>query len=284
MHNSVSVVITAYDRPDFLQQAVQSVINQTVKPIEIIVVDDCSPHNIASELSDSTDPPVIYHRLTENRGANHARNVGIGLAKGQWIAFLDDDDAWQPNKLERQLERLAAAPDAIGCLSSFANIESGKPKAKLGTERVELEALKANNPYCGMSGVMALKSALEEEPFDESLPCAQDWDLFIRLARRGTLLFVDEPLFLRRMGDYQSITRQAACRRFADIHPRLAAARKHRQWIGEKHYRLRMAHMILAYLEHKPRKWQWVAFSLKEAGVLATWRCLHAKLTKTSIF
>lgn len=284
MHSSVSVVITTYNRPDFLHQALKSVIEQTVIPTEIIVVDDCSPTSFKSILSDFDETPIVYHRLERNSGANHARNIGVSLAKGEWVAFLDDDDAWLPHKLEKQLNSLKDESTSVGCLCSFSNMETLQAKPPLGASKVTAKTLRAGNPYCGMSGVLARREVLLNEPFDESLPCAQDWDLFIRLAQKGTLLYVDEPLFLRRMGSYESITRKAACSSFADIQPRLAAARKHRNWMGEKNFRDRVANMVLAYLSKKPRKCQWVLHSIQQAGVRATVTCMHAKLTKKSLY
>src|SRR5690606_36349872 len=108
----VSVVISAYNRPDYLQNAIASVLSQTVSDYEIIVVDDCSPVSLETVLRDIACP-VRYHRLARNSGANKARNEGVRLAQGRYVAFLDDDDAWLPRKLEWQLPQLQEATACI---------------------------------------------------------------------------------------------------------------------------------------------------------------------------
>ena len=109
----VSVVIPSYNRKDFLRLALQSVISQTAKPDEIIVVDDGSTDQTVEHLS-SEFPSVTWLRQ-ENQGVATARNYGIRQARGEWIALLDSDDQWDKNKLEEQIHHLKVHPDCRAC-------------------------------------------------------------------------------------------------------------------------------------------------------------------------
>lgn len=99
----ISVVLPAYNRRNTVRKAVESVLNQTERDIECIVVDDASTDDTAGVLTEISDSRLRIIRLTENSGACHARNVGVQAAKGEYIAFQDSDDCFHPDKLERQL-------------------------------------------------------------------------------------------------------------------------------------------------------------------------------------
>lgn len=99
----ISVIIPTHNRVDLLGNAIQSVVKQTYKNIEIIVVDDASTCN-NQELIKNIDYPVVYHRFDTNQGGNVCRNKGVELSKGEYVAFLDDDDTWYPQKIEKQLK------------------------------------------------------------------------------------------------------------------------------------------------------------------------------------
>ena len=99
----ISVVLPAYNRRNTVRKAVESVLNQTERDIECIVVDDASTDDTAGVLTEINDSRLRIIRLTENSGACHARNVGVQAAKGEYIAFQDSDDCFHPDKLERQL-------------------------------------------------------------------------------------------------------------------------------------------------------------------------------------
>ncbi len=209
----VSVVIPAHDRPHFLRAALESVKNQTVAPCEIIVVDDGS------------DPPVsglpgVRIIAQVNAGLPSARNTGIAAASGEWIALLDDDDLWEPDKLERQWEAIERYP-AAGIV--FTNWLTYQGEAVInssmlfgGTDRaitphhLEIRAayrMAVGDDGAGTSfldhatfcrsliryGPLVLPSsamfrrdlALACGAFDAAMPRAEDWDFWLRLAGRG---------------------------------------------------------------------------------------------------
>ena len=112
----ISVVLPAYNRRNTVRKAVESVLNQTERDIECIVVDDASTDDTAGVLTEISDSRLRIIRLTENSGACHARNVGVQAAKGEYIVFQDSDDCFHPDKLERQLAFLQeTGADVVFC-------------------------------------------------------------------------------------------------------------------------------------------------------------------------
>ena len=99
----ISVVIPAFNRASTIAESVKSVLTQTYSELEVIVVDDCSTDDTELVLSKINDSRLKYIRLLENKGANFARNKGINVSKGQYIAFQDSDDIWKKDKLQKQL-------------------------------------------------------------------------------------------------------------------------------------------------------------------------------------
>ncbi len=278
----VSAVITTYNRPDYLYQALQSVQTQTCPIHEVIVVDDCSPTEPNSVLDKFADLPIVYRRLSINHGANYARNYAVSLASGDWIAFLDDDDAWLPDKLTRQFQVMGVRCDEhewLGSLCSYRFLESLQDRYWGHTDVVELEVLKTGNPYCGASGLLVRKEIIEKVKFDETLLCGQDWDVFIRLSKLGALLYVQEPLLLYRRGNHDSVTLAAKKLEIADLPPRLSATYKHRTWMGELAFRQRIARQTLAYVWHKKHPLKWVRESIRLAGWSATCNALWSKFS-----
>jgi glycosyltransferase involved in cell wall biosynthesis len=109
----VSVILPTYNRAHIVSKALQSVLAQTYPNFEVIVIDDGSTDNTKEIITNIAckDPRVKYFRNNENKGPAGARNVGISLAKGELIAFIDDDVEWFPNKLERQVNLLQTLPE-----------------------------------------------------------------------------------------------------------------------------------------------------------------------------
>jgi len=115
----VSVVLPTYDRPALVRKAVASVGAQTYPNVELLVVDDCSPTPVEQALEKLSLGPSITVRVLrhgENRGGNAARNTGIRVAAGEYVAFLDDDDRWHPEKLDRQVRAFRESSPAVGAV------------------------------------------------------------------------------------------------------------------------------------------------------------------------
>jgi len=279
-NDSISVVITTYNRPDYLRSSIKSVLSQSLQVQEIIVVDDCSPTPLQSVIDEFSDERIHYERLATNSGPNCARNTGVAIAKSDWVAFLDDDDEWLPEKIEKQVGALTdgAERQCIGSICSYRFLETGRDRVWGETGRVELDTLRQGNPYCGASGLIVLRDKISRITFDETLPCGQDWDIFIRLSLEGELVYLSESLFLYRRGSHDSVTLKAKNLKIDELPARLAAVYKHQQWLGERSFRFRLASQTLAYLPQKKQPLVWVREAVRLAGWLATARVLLAKI------
>ncbi|MAL18373.1 MAG: glycosyl transferase family 2 [Balneola sp.] len=193
----ISVVIPSFNRPELLERAVKSVLNQTFHDVEIIVVDDASGEgDILSRVEKYSN--VKYLRNETNRGACYSRNRGISEAKGRYINFLDDDDILFPEKLEKQLYCFKNNRDpSLGMVTCHANDErSGtlivkQNKVKGDVHRKLLEKF-------AVSGIetMLFKTEYVKEigGFDEKLQSSHEYDLLIRFTEKYTVDYVDEVL------------------------------------------------------------------------------------------
>ena len=205
----VSVVIPTFNRIKLLERAVNSVIRQTKDPYEIIVVDDGSDDD-SSEMVKQKFGSVILIRQ-ENCGVSAARNRGIETSKGDWIALLDSDDEWEPNKLEKQINALNKDPD---CFFSHTNetwirngvrVNQGKRHKKYGGYIFD-KCL----DICRISPSSALfkKSILEHVGlFDNELHVCEDYDLWLRITREHKILFIDEPLIIKYGGHSDQLSK-----------------------------------------------------------------------------
>lgn len=266
MTGSVSGVITAYNRPEFLRRAIESALAQTRPLTELIVVDDGSPSDLAGVVA-LFGERVRYVRMAENRGANAARNIGVATAHGEVVAFLDDDDEWHPEKLEHQLRTLTADDEASLC--GWRYIDRSKRHVQ-AIDHITEDMLRLSNPFCGTSGLVVRRQTLLEVQFDEALRQGQDWDVYVRLAKRRPLTYVARALVLRRYGDHQGITLSARHRTPEELMERALDVHKHRAWLGEWHYRRRLAGRLLSYLRQRSNKHRYVLHAIRHAGLLAT--------------
>ena len=199
---TVSVVIPTFDRLVLLRRALESVVGQTRPAEEILVIDDGSTDGTTDAI-EAEYPEVVCHRQ-ENRGVSSARNRGVALATGDWIAFLDSDDEWLPTKLERQLAALEGRPDHPLChtdeiwVRNGRRVNPGRRYAKVGGRIYD-----ACLPLCAISPSTALirrDLLLEIGGFDEDLPACEDYDLWLRICSRWPVVLVDELLAVRHGG------------------------------------------------------------------------------------
>ena len=204
----VSVVIPAYNAAAFLEEAVASVLDQTFGDFEVLVVDDGSTDGTEA-LARRFGRPVRCLRQ-ENKGVAAARNRGIQAAGGRRVAFLDADDSWFAEKLERQIEALEQSPRAGVCYSAFMHVdESGAPlgvdtRPRAGSMLEDL--LTRGNAVGSISSVLCERALLDRAGgFDPSLSQCADWDMWVRLAQLTEFLYIDRPLVTyRRHGNNMS--------------------------------------------------------------------------------
>jgi len=204
----VSVVITTYNRETYLDSAIQSVVNQTYKNIEIIVVDDGSKVNYAEKIC-SKYPKCKYHFKT-NGGLSSARNYGVSVAKGDFIAFLDDDDLFLPQKIEIQIDILQKKLD-VDCVHSSALIidENDVPTGEIIGASESKVHNRSGNVFWNALGVWVIKSptplfrrkVFNDILFDESILVGEDVDFYQRMFFKHKLFYVTEPLALYREDD-----------------------------------------------------------------------------------
>lgn len=186
----VSVVVPTHNRVALLRRALASVLAQEGVALEVIVVDDASSDATQAELAGIGDARVRVLRHETNLGLSRSRNDGIAIARGDWVAFLDDDDLWAPTKLRRQLESVAGDGDAVLSWTGVVVFDE-RGRVERFDHASPADALErrlcADNALGGPSGVMARTSALRQAGgFDEALTALQDWDLWLRLAPLGT--------------------------------------------------------------------------------------------------
>lgn len=247
----VSVVIPTHNREDVVLRAVQSALDQTLADIEVIVVDDGSSDSTRQKLEAFRDPRVRYLRHEQARGAPAARNTGSRAARGEWVAFLDDDDIWFPHKLERQL---AVASSAIAVVSSYRHRGSSRTRI-LERKAISLRDLRKGSP-CGCSGITVRRDIALQHPYDETLRKSQDWDLLIRLLDVGKVACVREPLYEIDTSPRPRITTGYKGRTIDELERIAAATNKHRHRLGSHWYRYRMVSHTAGYLSEDPARWQ----------------------------
>ena len=258
----VSVVITAYDRPDFLESAIESVMAQTFRDFEVVVVDDCSPTELSGVVK-RFGAGIRFHREERNGGLSHARNTGVQIARGEYVAFLDDDDTWKPDKLRRQL---AAVPGYDACLCGYAIMETGREVVRRVRE-VTPELLLYGNKFCGPTGFLCRRRVLLDELFDARLGWGEDWDMYVRVARRSAIAYVAESLFFRRTSDPASMTNKAKSAKLRDTDIMAGPLVKQRMWLGERVFRRRLAGVIMMNIKKNPHKWQALRAATSRVGL-----------------
>lgn len=209
----VTAIITTRNRINLLKRAINSVLAQTYPNIEIIVVDDGSDDGTSAYCKDL---PItyIYIPKSESKGGNYARNQGIIAAQGEYIAFLDDDDYWLPEKIEKQVYLL----ENKGCELVYCGrkMEIVTKKGIKYTDLLPDSLLQGNmqkkilfSICCTTSTILVKKSALTEVGlFDEKLGFWQEYELTIRLAQRKPFYYVNDPLSVYRVNnqDTQRLT------------------------------------------------------------------------------
>jgi len=195
----VSVIIPAYNRADSLSAAIESVLCQTYRNLEVVIVDDGSTDNTAEVVAGIKDPRVRYLRSNTRGGASAARNFGMERQREDYIAFQDSDDVWFPEKLEKQMRLFAQDPEVDVVYCALWRTEFGvreciplKDGRHMGGDVFD-EMLKGNLVSTA-TAVVKRKCFDAMGMFDTSLTSLEDWDLFIRMAASFNFGFINEPL------------------------------------------------------------------------------------------
>lgn len=201
--DAISVVIPTYNRAHLIKECIQSVLEQTFLPYEIIIVDDFSTDNTKDVVNSFNSPLIKFVKNQRKKGANGARNTGILMAKGEYIAFQDSDDLFFNNKLELQLDIMRNNRKIGLCFCSLKKENGGLlsrsivPNKKIETDRIA-DLLKLHN-WISTQTIMVRSELAKEIQFNETLKRFQDWDFVLRFSKKFKIFHLDEPLVLQKI-------------------------------------------------------------------------------------
>ncbi len=220
----VSVIIPTYNRGIHMRRSVLSVLDQTYRDFELIIVDDASTDNTEDIVKDFNDKRIRYIRHDNNKGAPAARNSGIKAARGEFIAFQDSDDEWFPMKLEKQMHAFKEAASDVGVVYTGLWRLDGKHKTFIPSSSIKhkngdihRELLKRS--FIGTPSMMVRKECFNKTGmFDETLLRLQDWELVIRLSRHYKFKYIGEALLNAHLiDDSISVNNRAHIQAFESI-------------------------------------------------------------------
>ena len=196
---TVSVIIPTYNRAHLIGKAVKSVLNQTYQDFEIIVVDDGSTDNTEEVMKSFNNFKIRYICHSDNRGISVARNIGIRASRGEYIALLDSDDEWLPEKLDKQVDVLQNESPEVGVVCSWSyNIdEKGNYISKRCLPKKGgyiYEDLLSTNPISVPTVLIRKECFNRVSLFDDLLNAQEDWDMWIRIAKYYRFALIKVPL------------------------------------------------------------------------------------------
>ena len=206
----VSIIIPTFNRCTFLRQAIQSVLDQTFRDWELIIVDDGSTDASQQKVVQFRDRRIHYV-FQNNSGVSTARNTGIQLARFPWISFLDSDDYWNPLKLQRQIEELEDFPCYRVIYTNEVWIRHGQ---RVNPRKVHQKHSGWIYHHClsrcliSPSSVLLHRRVLDEEGyFDDAFRVCEDYEMWLRISAHRPILFLDEPLIVKVGGHSDQLSR-----------------------------------------------------------------------------
>ena len=222
MNELINVVIPTYNRENKIKKCIESVLNQTYQNIELIIVDDGSIDNTASVIEDIHDSRIKYV-YQPNAGACVARNSGIKMAKGNYIALQDSDDEWLPEKLEIQMKAMEEK-NADVVISKLNRKFANSDKITIIPKRISGEVHITDDFYgCGTQTILAKKEVFDDCLFDREFPRLQDFEWMYRVLQKYKVYCVDTPLVNYYIGDDSIVSnpekRYQATELFLKKHP-----------------------------------------------------------------
>lgn len=269
--SEVSVVITAYNNSDSIRHSINSALSQSYSNIEIIIVDDASTDGTLEIIEEyESHRRVKIKKHSRNRGGSAARNTGIAVASGEYIALLDGDDYWKVNKIEDQVSLIESSPSEV--VAVYCGFEV-KPRGVVKTREAVADLLNTDGnqkepnsvpeeggedliPYVlsmelktgGSSSFLFRRSVAEEiDGFDERFPRHQDWEFLIRLLDQGAIRKVDRPLFIKNEDGAHSPKQVSKAKElyFSKFHTKISRAKERGFDIETPHIR----HLSYSYLQ-----------------------------------
>lgn len=208
----VSVNIPCFNSAGFIRETIESVLNQTFRDFEVVVIDDGSKDETGEIIKNYNDEQIHYF-YQENQGLSRARNRALFLSRGEYIAFLDHDDIWLPDKLAKQVEILNEQPDIDFVYTNYYKKMSNSTKLFIGY-REKQPVGNVFGPFIRYYPVVMTTSMVRKEtidrlgsPFDESLYLTEEYDLFMRLFFKSKAEYIDTPLAIYRVHSGMSSVR-----------------------------------------------------------------------------
>jgi glycosyltransferase involved in cell wall biosynthesis len=242
----VSVIVPTRNRSRLLATTLRSVLDQRDVDLEVIVVDEASTDDTPGMLAALGDRRLRVVRHEVPRGVSTARNRGVAEARGEWVAFIDDDDLWAPDKLARQLQAAREcgsdwAYTGSVSISDRNQIVYGRPP--LSPKEIVVAIFRYNAIPGGGSNVVARRTTLESAgPFDPRLINTEDWEMWIRLAKAGPPAWVCSPLVAYRVHPWNSSLNVGEIVRGAQLIEELHATRidwgRIHRWLAESYLRV----------------------------------------------
>ena len=224
----VSVIIPTYNREfTHLKRALNSVLSQTYENLEVIVVDDntfekSEDLEIERQIKSINDNRIIYLKNYKNLGACASRNNGIKYSKGEYLSFLDDDDEWLPEKIEKQVELFEKSSTNVGLIYCHSNTLNINKREEITKSKIRKKSVSNNiysnlllNNYIGSTSFVMIKRQVLERVgyFNEALPASQDYELWLRIAKHYDIKFTDYVLvnYYVHSGERISNNKKAKC-------------------------------------------------------------------------
>ncbi|WP_375512531.1 glycosyltransferase family 2 protein [uncultured Nostoc sp.] len=209
--SNVSVIIPTYQRANLVSETIESVLVQTYTDYEIIVVNDGSTDNTREVLARFGNRITVIHQ--ENKGPSVARNTGIMASQGQYIAFIDDDDLWVPNKLEKQVSCFESNPNIGLVYSNILFFNDYHVSADIWPKRSHPPGVLKNwmlfeLNFIPILSVMVRRECLDEVGlFDQTLKYCEDYDLWLRIIEKFSVHFLNKPLGFYRLSSTNSLSK-----------------------------------------------------------------------------
>jgi glycosyltransferase involved in cell wall biosynthesis len=259
MNPAVSVILPVHNRADMLPRAIASVVEQSLADFELIVIDDGSTDASLKVVRSFDDSRIRIIEFGQNRGGNLARNEGIRAARAPLIAFLDSDDAYLPQKLERTVSIFDERPGLDLLVDSFVKVQapgSARPRVVRRNPVIENRELFRNALFTrrlwkATPAITARREAIFRAGlFDESLRRLQDFDLLIRISEFASCASTDDVLWVK-YWDERSISAQDNM-----IPANIELCRRHPEFLTESEYRPGLAHALRLSLWRRIRRGQ----------------------------
>jgi len=199
----VSVIVPTYNRANLLPRCIRSILAQTYKNFELLIVDDGSTDNTSDVVASFSDPRIRYLPQEKNRGAAYARNIGIQAARGVFISTQGSDDEWFPENLTKKIECFRNLPETVGVVySRFYKIHKGGervlwPPAYIKKREGNLFSEFLHGNFITDQAALVRKCVYDKVGlYDASLPGMQEWDMWFRISKIYEFKFISEPLLV----------------------------------------------------------------------------------------